>query len=91
MDMAEKTHHETTLSRSDAAEFLQSLGTDLSSEAQSWIVPVGNKDIEVHPDAHLNMETTVDERSRLLGDDITEITVQFRWKEQEESARGEST
>jgi len=90
VDMAEKTHHETTLSRSDAAEYLQSLGIDLSGETQSWVVPVGNKDVEVQPERELNVETTVDERSRLLGDDITEVTIQLRWKEHEQSAGGES-
>ncbi|MFO7832737.1 MAG: amphi-Trp domain-containing protein [Halohasta sp.] len=87
--MAEKTHHETTLSRSEAAEYLQTLGSDLAADSGSWVVPVGNKEVTVHPDTQLDLEATVDERSRLLGDDITEVTIQLQWKDHEESADGE--
>ena len=87
--MAEKTHHETMLSRSEAADYLQELGSDLASESGSWTVTVGNKDVTVRPDAQLKLEATVDERSRLLGDDITEVTVQLRWTDGGESAGGE--
>ncbi|WP_253738016.1 amphi-Trp domain-containing protein [Halohasta salina] len=87
--MAEKTHHETTLSQSEAAAYLQTLGNDLAAESGSWLVPVGNKEVTVHPDTQLDLEATVDERSRLLGDDITEVTVQLRWTDREESAGGE--
>ena len=86
--MADKTHHETTLSRSDAGDLLHSLGVDLGDEAHSWTVPVGNKDVETRPGSSLDVETTVDERSRLMGDDITEVTIQLSWKESGESAEG---
>ncbi len=86
--MADKTHHETSLSRSDAANYLRSLGVELGDEAGSWTVPVGNKDVETQPGSTLDVETTVDERSRLMGDDITEVTIQLRWKESGESADG---
>lgn len=86
--MADKTHHETTLSRSDTAAYVQSLGSNLADESQSWTVPVGNKEIEVHPQSNINLETTVDERSRLLGDDLTEVTVKLKWKESGESNEG---
>ena len=88
MDMADKTHHETMLSRSDAAEFMQSLGVGLGEGRQSWTVPVGNKTVDVQPAPELSVETTVDERSRLLGDDITEVTIQLSWKESGESTEG---
>jgi len=87
--MAEKTHDETTLSRSEAAEYLRTLGIDLAAESGPWTVTVGNKEVAVHPDSQLDLETTVEERSRLLGDDITEVTVQLRWKDRGESAGGE--
>jgi len=86
--MADKTHHETSLSRSDAGNYLQSLGVELGDEASSWTVPVGNKDVETQPGSTLDIETTVDERSRLMGDDITEVTIQLSWKESGESAEG---
>lgn len=86
--MADKTHHETSLSRSDAANYLRSLSVELGDEASSWTVPVGNKDVEIHPDSTLDIETTVDERSRLMGDDLTEVTIQLRWKESGESTDG---
>jgi len=86
--MADKTNHEATLSRSDAAEYLRSLGSGLGEERQSWTVPVGNKTVDVHPGAEISVETTVDERSRLLGDDITEVTIQLSWKEGGESTEG---
>jgi len=86
--MADKTHNETTLSRADAAEYLRSLGATLGDENRSWTVPVGNKRVEVHPDSEVTVETTIDERSRMLGDDITSVTVDLRWKESGESATG---
>jgi amphi-Trp domain-containing protein len=86
--MADKTHHEQTLSRSDAGAYVRSLGSTLAEEAGSWTVPVGNKDVEVRPDSKINVETTVDERSRLLGDDITEVIIKLRWKESDESNTG---
>ena len=88
--MADKTHHETTLSRSDAASYLQSLSAELGDEASSWTVPVGNKDVETQPNSTLSMETTVDERSRLMGNDITEVTIQLSWKEAEKSTEEDS-
>lgn len=86
--MADKTHHETMLSRSDAAEYIQSLGVGLGDGHQSWTVPVGNKRVDVQPAAELSVETTVDERSRLLGDDITEVTIHLSWTDSGESAAG---
>lgn len=86
--MADKTNHETTLSRSDAAEYLQSLGVGLGDEQQSWIVPVGNKTVDINPGSEVTVETTVDERSRMLGDDLTEVTVQLRWKDDGGSTEG---
>ena len=88
LDMADKTHNETTLSRADAAEYLRSLGATLAGESGSWTVPVGNKRVEIQPDDEITVETTVDERSRMLGDDITSTTVELRWKESGESAEG---
>ena len=88
MDMADKTHTETTLSRSDAAEQLRSLGTGLADDSQPWTVPVGNKRVTVHPSEQLTVETTVDERSRMLGDDITAVTIELRWKESGDSTVG---
>lgn len=85
--MADKTHNETTLSRGDAAEYLQSLGVDLSEEGR-WTIPVGNKRVETDPGSEITVETTVDERSRLLGDDLTSVTVDLRWKASGESAEG---
>ncbi|MFD1641153.1 amphi-Trp domain-containing protein [Halohasta litorea] len=86
--MADKTNHETTLSRSDAAEYLQSLGVGLGDDRESWIVPVGNKTVDVTPGRELTVETTVDERSRMLGDDITEVTIQLSWTDGSESSEG---
>jgi amphi-Trp domain-containing protein len=86
--MADKTHNESTLSRADAAEYLRSLGATLGDEAGSWTVPVGNKRVETHPGDELTVETTVDERSRMLGDDITSTTIELSWKESGESAEG---
>lgn len=86
--MADKTHHEATLSRSDAGAYLRSLGVELGDEASSWTVPVGNKDVETQPDSTLDVETTVEERSRLMGDDITEVTLQLKWKQSGEPAEG---
>ncbi len=83
--MADKTHHETTLSRSDAGEYLRSLGVGLGDKADAWTVPVGNKTVETHPDSTLDLEMTVDERSRLMGNDVTEVTVQLSWNEREDS------
>lgn len=88
IDMADKTHHEATLSRSDAAEHIRSLGVDLGDETELWTIPVGNKTVEVHPGSELDVETTVDERSRLIGDDLTEVTIQLSWKEADESTEG---
>lgn len=85
MDMADKTHHETMLSRSDAAEYIESLGHGLGDDGQSWTVPVGNKRVDIQPASELSVETTVDERSRLLGDDITEVTVHLSWTDSGES------
>jgi len=82
--MADKTQHETTLSRSDAGEFLRSLGVDLGEETHSWTVPVGNKAVETQPDSTLDVETVVEERSRLMGDDITEVTINLSWNEVDE-------
>jgi len=87
--MADKTHHENTLSRSDAADFLRSLGVTLGDNTHSWTVPVGNKAVETQPDSTLDVETTVDERSRLMGDDITEVTIQLSWNERDEPAEEE--
>jgi len=83
--MADKTHHETTLSRSDAGEFLRSLGVELAEKSHAWTVPVGNKAVETRPDSSLDVETTVDERSRLMGKDVTEVTIQLSWNERDES------
>ena len=88
MDMADKTHDETTLSRSEAAEHLRSLGIDLADDPEAWTVPVGNKTVETHPGPDLTVETTVDERSRLLGDDLTEVTIKLSWKESGEAVEG---
>jgi len=82
--MADKTQHETTLSRSDAGDYLRSLGVDLGDKTHSWTVPVGNKTVETQPDSSLDIETTVEERSRLMGDDITEVTIQLSWNEGDE-------
>ena len=84
--MADKTHHETTLSQSDAGDYLQSLGVELGAETHSWTIPVGNKTVETQPDSTLNVEMTVDERSRLMGDDVTEVTIQLSWNESDEPA-----
>lgn len=86
--MADKTHHETMLSRSDAAEYIRSLGAGLGEGQRSWTLPVGNKRVDVQPAAELSVETTVDERSRLLGDDITEVTIQLSWKDSGDAAEG---
>ena len=86
--MADKTHHETMLSRSDAAEYIESLGTTLGEDRQSWTVPVGNKRVDIQPASELSVETTVDERSRLLGDDITEVTVHLSWTDSDNSTEG---
>lgn len=88
--MADKTHHETTLSRSDAGDYLRSLGVDLSDEARSWTVPVGNKAVETRPESDIDVETTINERSRLMGDDITEVTIQLSWNERDEPGEDES-
>ncbi len=88
--MADKTQHETTLSRSDAGDFLHSLGVDLGDESQFWTVPVGNKTVETQPDSSLDVETTVAERSRLMGDDITEVTIQLSWNEGDKSTAEEN-
>ena len=82
--MADKTHHETTLSRSEASEYLRSLGADLGEINQSWTVPVGNKTVETQPGSTLDIETTVDERSPLMGDDITDVIIKLSWKEIDE-------
>ena len=84
LDMADKTHHETTLSRSDAGDYLRSLGVELGDESHSWTVPVGNKDVETQPDSPLDVETIVNERSRLMGNDVTEVTIQLSWNERDE-------
>ena len=86
--MADKTQNETTLSQSDAAEYLRSLGVGLADESRLWTVPVGNKRVEIHPGSELTVETTVDERSRMLGDNLTAVTIELRWKESDESAQG---
>jgi len=87
--MADKTHNETSLSRSDAANYLRSLSAELGNTGQSWTVPIGNKTVETQPSSTLDMETTVDERSRLMGDDITEVTIQLRWNESGEPTEEE--
>ena len=89
MDMADKTHDETMLSRSDAAEYIESLGVGLGDSQQSWTVPVGNKRVDIQPASELSVETTVDERSRLLGDDITEVTIHLSWTDSGESTEGD--
>ena len=88
--MADKTHHETTLSRSEAGNYLRSLGVDLGDKTQFWTVPVGNKTVETRPDSTLDVETTVDERSRLMANNITEVTMQLSWNEGDESTDAES-
>jgi len=89
--MADKTHHETMLSRADAAEYIRSLGVGLGDDGQSWTVPVGNKRVDIRPASELSVETTVDERSRLLGDDITEVTVHLSWTDSDDSTEGIDT
>ena len=86
--MADKTHHETMLSRSEAAEYIESLGVGLGEGRQSWTVPVGNKRVDIQPASELSVETTVDERSRLLGDDITEVTIHLSWTDSGEPTEG---
>jgi len=87
--MADKTHHETALSRPEAAAYLRSLGAELDDTGRPWTVPVGNKTVETRPSSTVDLETTVDERSRLMGDDITEVTIQLRWNETDEPTEEE--
>lgn len=77
--MSDTTEFEAELSRNEVAEYLRTLADEFVDEESPLSVPVGNKEVTLQPSPTVSCETTVTERSRLIGKDSEEVTVTMSW------------
>ncbi|RRJ28413.1 amphi-Trp domain-containing protein [Halocatena pleomorpha] len=77
--MSETTDFESELSRSEVAEYLHELANEFVDEEAPMTVPVGNKEVTLHPSPTVSCETSVTERSPMLGTDKEEVVVSLSW------------
>lgn len=77
--MSDTTEFESEMSRNDVAEYLRELADEFVGEESPMTVPVGNKEITLQPSPTVSCETTVTERSPLVGTDREQLTMTVSW------------
>ncbi|UPM42039.1 amphi-Trp domain-containing protein [Halocatena salina] len=77
--MSETTEFEAELSRREVAEYLRDLADEFVDEEAPMTVPVGNKEVTLRPSPTVSCETTVTERSPMIGTDKEEVVVTLSW------------
>ncbi|XVH30721.1 amphi-Trp domain-containing protein [Haloferacaceae archaeon DSL9] len=81
--MADTTHNREELPREDVAAYLQDIATEFAAGDGPVTIAVGNKQVELAPPPTVEVDTTVEERSKLLGDTVETITVELRWRQKD--------
>ncbi|TYL36048.1 amphi-Trp domain-containing protein [Natronococcus pandeyae] len=82
--MSEKTDHEESVSRDEAADLLQELAREVRGEGPADI-HVGNKMLALNPSSVLEYGVEVEERSPMIGGDHEKITVTLKWEVEDEA------
>lgn len=77
--MSDTTEFESELSRNEVAEYLREIADEFVYEESPMTVPVGNKEVTLRPPSTISCETTVTERSSLIGNDREEVTITLSW------------
>ncbi|MGM0606014.1 MAG: amphi-Trp domain-containing protein [Halobacteriota archaeon] len=76
--MVDRTHNTTDCSLSDAVTRLRTVADGLESDTPT--IDVGNKRIRLSPRDNVTFETTVAERSKLIGTNREIVTLELSWK-----------
>lgn len=77
--MSDTTEFESELTRDEVAEYFRELADEFVGEETPMTVPVGNKEVTLQPTPTVSCETTVTERSPLVGTDREEVVLTLSW------------
>jgi amphi-Trp domain-containing protein len=77
--MAEKNIDEDEISRSEAAERLREIASNLE-EGDEFNVNIGNKTITLHPPSAIGFEVGARESSSILRGNRESVTIKMDWK-----------
>ncbi|WP_246998341.1 amphi-Trp domain-containing protein [Halosolutus gelatinilyticus] len=78
--MAERTTADETMTRSELASYLASLGDEFERGGEDINVAVGNKTVDLAPPESINVSVDVVERSSMLRGNRETITIELNWK-----------
>lgn len=83
--MTDTTSFQSEMSRTEVAEYLRKLAVEVADDDDSKMaVPVGNKEVVLHPTQTISCSTEVNERSSMLGSSKEEVSVTLTWSPQSE-------
>ncbi|MFC4544068.1 amphi-Trp domain-containing protein [Halosolutus amylolyticus] len=78
--MAERTTADETMTRSELAAYLASLGDEFEGGGDEINVTVGNKTVDLNPPESVSVSVDVVERSSMLRGNRETITIELNWK-----------